>query len=91
MTIMTHRPLGHTTRTATATHHPAALVECAIDTDGYPYIAVYTPTGDGPVHLSRVADGDPADQRDFANAMAEAWREAADRFADINVRAGGGY
>lgn len=88
MTIMHPAPLGATTRTEVTTTPAGAYVDAELGDDGYPYLAVRNLAGDV-IQVLRIGEGDPADQHELARAMAAAWAKAAERFAALEVEAGG--
>ncbi|GAA4929105.1 hypothetical protein GCM10023224_05680 [Streptomonospora halophila] len=84
-------PLGATT--ATKLHTIPANTDTYIDDeigdDGYPIIVIRNEPGDV-THVVQLGEGDPMDQHQVAMAMSAAWERVAERFAELETRAGGG-
>ncbi|MDT0302963.1 hypothetical protein [Streptomonospora wellingtoniae] len=82
-------PLGATKATKLVTTPGDCYVDDENGDHGYPIIVIRDRRGDV-LQVNELGDADPADQREVAMAMSAAWEKVAERYAELEVRAGGG-
>lgn len=90
MTTIIHDlgPLGATTATRLVTIPGDAYPDMEHGDNGYPVVVIRDRRGDVLMVLE-LGDADPVDQHQTALGLASAFEEAAERFAALEVEAGG--